>query len=400
MRKLRVVIPVLRDPAEAPSGSTRLAWDEALHVAGRGHEVWVVGPSLDDAGHGERVTRDGVNVLTYAPPRRSPLDPRRASSHQRETAALLRRHLPGAIDVLHGHAPLQYAGALGVAGPATRTAYTVHSPAGLEALAAAPDAAGIARLRVRMQATMLRRVERMFLERSRVVHVLSAYTAQLLAEEHALPAERMTRIPGWVDLERFKPVIDRAGLKRSLGWPEGRVLFTLRRLVPRMGLDRLLRAFAEVRKSAPDVSLVMAGDGPLRGELETLSSDLELAGSVRFPGRIPDEALPRMYAAADAFVLPTAALECFGLIALEAFASGRPVLATPVGAIPEVVGAVDGEWLAADVGEAALSSLLDRWARGVLPEHAPEELRAFVERGYAAEERLAELTSAVLGEEG
>lgn len=401
MRTSRVVIPVLRDPAEAHSGSTRLAWDEALHLAGRGHEVWVVGPSLDGARRGvERGTRDGVNILTYVPARRLALDPRRASSHQSETAAVLRRHLPGAIDVLHGHAPLQYAGALAVAGPATRAAYTVHSPAGLEALASAPDAAGVARFRVRMQASMLRRVEGKFLERTRVVHVLSAYTAQLLAEEHALPAERVTRIPGWVDLERFRPVIDRAALKRSLGWPEGRVLFTLRRLVPRMGLDRLLRAFAEVRRSAPDIGLVVAGDGPLRSELESLSSELGLAGSVRFAGRISDEALPRMYAAAEAFVLPTAALECFGLIALEAFASGRPVLATPVGAIPEVVGAVEREWLAADAGEAALSSLLGRWARGILPEHAPEELRAFVERGYAAEERLAELTSAVLGEEG
>jgi glycosyltransferase involved in cell wall biosynthesis len=238
------------------------------------------------------------------------------------------------------------------------------------------------------------------LERTQVVHVLSAYTAQLLAEEHALPAERMTRIPGWVDLGRFRPLNDRTVLKRSLVWPEGRVLFTLRRLVPRMGLDRLLRAFAEVRKNAPDINLVIAGDGPLRGELESLSSALGLAGSVRFAGRVSDEALPRMYAAADAFVLPTAALECFGLIALEAFASGRPVLATPVGAIPEVVGAVEREWLATDAGEAALSTLLDRWARGALPMHSPEELREFVERGYAAEERLAELTSVVLGEKG
>ena len=65
-----------------------------------------------------------------------------------------------------------------------------------------------------------------------------------------------------------------------------------------------------------------------------------------------------------------------------------------------VVGAVEKEWLAADAGGAALSSLLDRWVRGALPMHSPEELRAFVERGYAAEDRLAELTSAVLGEGG
>ena len=137
----------------------------------------------------------------------------------------------------------------------------------------------------------------------------------------------------------------------------------------------------------------------MRGPLEEVARARGIAARVRFEGRVPDETLPAMYAAADVFVLPSAALECFGLIALEALACGRPVLATPVAAIPEIIGAVEKEWLAADAGEAALASLLDRWARGVLPAHPPEELRAFVGRRYAAEERLAELTSAILGEE-
>jgi glycosyltransferase involved in cell wall biosynthesis len=194
-------------------------------------------------------------------------------------------------------------------------------------------------------------------------------------------------------------VLDRSGLQRSLGWPEGRVLFTLRRLVPRMGLDRLLRAFCDARKTTGNVSLVIAGDGPLRGSLQSLASELGLAGSVRFEGRVPDEALPRMYAAADAFVLPTAELECFGLIALEALASGRPVLATPIGAIPEVVGAIEPLWLAEDGSVAALTRLLTGWLAGGLPEHAPADLHAAVARDYSRERRLSELIALTLGEE-
>lgn len=398
MRESRIVIPVLWDPAEAPSGSTRLAWDEALYLAGRGHEVWVVGPSLAAADPAHE-TRNGVNVLTYPAPRHGPLDPRRASAHQRRTAELLRRYLPGAPDVIHGHAPLQYDGALATANAATRTAYSVHSPARPEMLVA-PAGSALVALRRRVAAEALRRLERRLLDATNVIHVFSMYTRDLLALEHGLAPERTRTIPGWVDLARFRPSDDRAALKRSLGWPEGRVLFTLRRLVSRMGLDRLVGAFSSLAGREADVTLVIGGEGPMRGPLEELARARGIAARVRFEGRVPDETLPAMYAAADVFVLPTAALECFGLIALEALACGRPVLATPVAAIPEIVGAVEKEWLAADVGEAALASLLDRWARGVLPAHPPEELRAFVERRYAAEERLAELTSAILGEEG
>jgi glycosyltransferase involved in cell wall biosynthesis len=398
MRPSRVVIPVLRDPAETPSGSTRLAWDEALCLARLGHEVWVAGPSLETT-ISIRATREGVNVLIYPFPRFGPLDPRRTSVHQHATASILRRHLPGAPDVIHGHAPLQYAGALALAAPPARLVYTVHSPAALEALASVAGARGVERLRVRAQAAMLRRVERRFLERTRVIHVLSAYTARLLVAEHGLAPERTSLIPGWVDLERFKPAVDRADLKRALRWPEGRVLFTLRRLVPRMGLDRLLHAISAVAASAPDLSLVIGGEGPLRGSLESLASELGLTGSVRFEGRVSDEALPRMYAAADAFVLPTTELECFGLIALEAFASGRPVLATPVGAIPEVVGAIEPLWLAQDAGVPALTQLLSNWLAGRLPTHAPDDLHATVAREYSQGRRLSDLLALALGEE-
>jgi len=103
-------------------------------------------------------------------------------------------------------------------------------------------------------------------------------------------------------------------------------------------------------------------------------------------------------AAADAFVLPTVELECFGLIAMEAFASGRPVLAIPVGAIPEIVGGVEPRWLSADAGAPALTRLLSDRLAGRLPVHAPGDLRAFVERGCSPGQRMTELIAIALGE--
>ena len=68
--------------------------------------------------------------------------------------------------------------------------------------------------------------------------------------------------------------------------------------------------------------------------------EYDLHGSIRFLGHIPEIDLPQKYQAADFFVLPTRNLEGFGLVILEAMASGTPVLGTPVGAIPEVIGSV------------------------------------------------------------
>ncbi len=84
---------------------------------------------------------------------------------------------------------------------------------------------------------------------------------------------------------------------------------------------------------------------------------------MRFPGYIPDAELPRYYQAADAFVLPTRELEGFGLITVEALASGTPVLATAIGATPEILRPLD-------------PSLLFRAAT---PEAMAERLQAFVE---------------------
>src|ERR1039457_6442416 len=145
MRRLRIVLPLLCVHQDAPGGSTRIAWDEALQLARAGHDVWVAAPDVV-GGMPEREERNGVHVLRYPLPDHGPLDPRRASAHQKATESLLRAHLTGPIDVLHGHALMQYAGALAAASPRTRLVYTVHSPVALEALASAPEARGLARL--------------------------------------------------------------------------------------------------------------------------------------------------------------------------------------------------------------------------------------------------------------
>jgi len=164
-----------------------------------------------------------------------------------------------------------------------------------------------------------------------------------------------------------------------------------------MGLDRLLYALREVKSTGQEFCLVIGGTGPLRTQLETLTEDLGLKRYVHFTGFVPDDILPLMYGAADAFVLPTAELECFGLIALEALACGRPVLATPVGAIPEVVGRFEERWLAENTSVHAISQLLIDFLRGVLPSHDPAALREIVAKHYSREYVLEQLVATALG---
>ena len=113
-----------------------------------------------------------------------------------------------------------------------------------------------------------------------------------------------------------------------------------------MGIENLLRAVAELAGEEPGLHLYVVGQGSLRGPLEQQTAALQLGDRVHFTGRMADKLLPLCYQAADAFVLPTEQLEGFGLVTVEALASGCPVVATPVGATPEILEPLDPNLLA------------------------------------------------------
>jgi glycosyltransferase involved in cell wall biosynthesis len=139
-----------------------------------------------------------------------------------------------------------------------------------------------------------------------------------------------------------------------------------------MGLGELLRAMVTVRAAHPDACLLIGGTGELDASLREQTRTLGLDGTVRFTGFVPEAELPALYGAADAFVLPTQALEGFGLVTLESLACGTPVLGTPVGATPELLSPLDRSLVFA-------SSSPDAIARGIvefLGRDAHEALRA------------------------
>lgn len=114
-------------------------------------------------------------------------------------------------------------------------------------------------------------------------------------------------------------------------------LLCLGRVVEDKGFDVALRAFQIIVKRFHEARLVIAGDGPARPSLERLSAELEIANEVEFAGWTPPEKVPELMNSATVVLMPSRCREAFGLVALEAAQMARPVVATRVGGLPEVV---------------------------------------------------------------
>ena len=336
--------------------------EQATRLAARGHRVTVL-TRRDDARDQRHVRVKGA--VEY----RFPVDRRNAVTFLASSLYHSRRYQKwiGRFcrpDVVNFHQPISAFGAL-LSGsiPQGARIYTCHSLAHEEYLAENPisedSRSWILR---RVHAAARRQLERSVLIRSRKIVVLSQYTQSKLEQVHGIDPSRIQIIPGAVDTERFVPGRDRQNLRQRLVIPSDKiVLFTVRRLVPRMGLTNLIRAMALAMREIPGLYLVIGGDGPLLTLLKRMAKGLGIEGAVRFAGFIPETELPDYYRMADLFVLPTIDLEGFGLVTLEALASGLPVLGTAVGGTKEILCELDENFILKDSEPESLArALIDK----------------------------------------
>lgn len=216
-----------------------------------------------------------------------------------------------------------------------------------------------------MAAFMFRAQQSVLRASARIV-TLSDYSRDWLRKFSVEASDpRVQVIPGGVDCSVFSPVENRKEVRGKLGLPSDiPILFSLRRLVPRMGLEELVRAVARVRgKSGTAPLLLIGGEGALRGRLQTLIAELRLESAVRLLGKVPERLLPDYYRAADLLVMPTVAHENFGLPVLEAWACGTPVVAAAQGSLRELVESRAPEFLLKEVTPEAISEMVIRWLR-------------------------------------
>ena len=238
--------------------------------------------------------------------------------------------------------------------------------------------------------TLRRTLERRVLRHADAHVVLSGAFRRLLVERYRVPPWEIHVCPPGVALEAFTPG-DRAAARARMGVdPAAFVAVCARRLVPRMGVDTLLDAWGALAEQLPEGStLLVIGDGPLREPLLARCSRPPLAGRVRVEGRVSDTELVDAYRCADVAVVPTLAVEGFGLVVLEAAACGTPSIVSDVGGLPEAAAALDSS-LVVPAGDAqALGDRLRSAARGALPTR--EATRRHAERfdwpGVAARHR-------------
>ena len=187
-------------------------------------------------------------------------------------------------------------------------------------------------------------VERVTYATARRFVVLSKAFRDVLVRKYGVREDRIDVVPGGVQADVFDIGLSRGEARERLGWPKDRtILVTVRRLARRMGLENFIDAVDRLRKREPSILAVLAGTGPLANELAAAVEQKQLQEHVKLAGFLPDADLPLAYRAADLSVVPSIALEGFGLIVLESLAAGTPVVVTPVGGLPEVVSGLSPE---------------------------------------------------------
>jgi glycosyltransferase involved in cell wall biosynthesis len=181
-----------------------------------------------------------------------------------------------------------------------------------------------------------RAVNRLVLDRlADEVNACIGFSARALCRTDGFRGNRIRVIQNGIDVDRYGPAADQAAHKRALGFdPDRRYVVHVARHHPVKDQPTLLRGFAVAAAEHPDVDLLMAGDGPLRNELELLAGELGLRGRVKFLGVRSD--VPAVLQAADVFAL-TSVSEAASLTLLEAMATGLPSVVSAVGGNPEVV---------------------------------------------------------------
>ena len=164
-----------------------------------------------------------------------------------------------------------------------------------------------------------------------------------------------------VDTGIFRPVA--GSLPRTAG---RRRLVVPRRLFPKNGVEYFVRALPTIAAGA-DVDAIVVGDGPERGRLEGLATELGVAGRIEFLGARPHAEMPGLLRSADLAVFPSL-VEATSVAALECMACGLPVAASAVGGLPEIVDEPVGGLFPAGDPEALAAKVLELLADGRLAE--------------------------------
>jgi glycosyltransferase involved in cell wall biosynthesis len=167
---------------------------------------------------------------------------------------------------------------------------------------------------------------------------VSDFNLQIIATKGTFPLYRVRRIHNGVDLERSHDVAAAIGFRTRYAIPPERILITqISQVIPEKGIGDVLAAAKLALARHPGLHFAFIGDGKHLAHFTTRAIELGIAAHVTWTGMIIDPVAEGVFMATDISCLAARWQEAFGLVLAEAMSCGKPVVATRVGAIPEVV---------------------------------------------------------------
>ena len=369
-------------------GAGRVVHHLALELGKRGHEIHVITRNNDGKWPSHQELAPNLFVHRFFSPSKESLG---LFFKETRNSRVLARELVNTtrFDLVCSHQSLVAMGPLLLRElKQTPLIHYFHSPWHEEFVVKKQQDTGKTRNRNKAIALFMKKMEKRLLHKASKVVVLSEYMRQKVLKIHNYPEDRVVKIPGGVDLEYYRlPTGGKGSSKEVFKLPTNKTVFlTVRNLVPRMGLENLIESFNQSRILKEKGFLLIGGRGFLEDSLKSKVGSSNLQDTVRFLGYIPDEDLTQVYQGSDFFVLPTRELEGFGLVILEAMACGTPVLGTPIGAIPEVLGSFDRRLIFDGIGSQDMRNKLEEVVESPNSfRFDPKNCRAFVERNFSWE---------------
>jgi glycosyltransferase involved in cell wall biosynthesis len=329
-------------------GSARIATATSERLAEAGHDVTVIAPAFK--GSPRIDTRGRRRLLRVIPRNAFPRTLLEAPGTWRAA-----HRLRGRFELVIGHHPSESAG-LAAAFPATPLVHVFHASPSREARLSRLAARPVRRIATAPLAPILGALERRAVRRADRIFVLSDYSASLVLHDHGRAAADITRVlPGGIDVDVFQPADGPEAARTRLGLAHSaKIVVAVRRLDAGLGLEQLFAAIELLDDRS--VLLALIGQGPLEVQLRARAATLR--DRVQFIGGAEDSKLAEWYRAANAFVLPPAPHEGFGLATAEALACGTPAAGSSMGATPELLRPLDERLVAASPDPAGLAQAI------------------------------------------
>ncbi len=302
-------------------------WELARHLRKRGHEVYLFGiknykgeinPEYEyvDGIHIYRVSK-AINILNY----------RFWEFAQVQIASkIIKLHKEGAFDLLHAQAVFPPGLAAYLASKIVNIPYLITSH-GIEIMLWSKN-----RIYQKWRKLIIKII---FRKASRIIAV-SNELRDLSIDNGANP-NNVVSYSNATDFESFYPEIDGNSLREELGFkPNEIVILSLRRLVPKNGVQYLVDIAKIVLQNNINIRFLICGDGPLFESMTKRVIDLNLENMFKMVGSIPNSKIPKYIAASNIAVFPSLA-EATSIACLECMAQGKPVITSNVGGLPEIV---------------------------------------------------------------